>query len=118
MAEEYTQERAAKYADKILELQDEIADREEAVANLKAKLASWIGEDEVVVDGRNIRVYHHKAFNADYAKKNFPELVEKGSAQKTVFTSATAKAALTAEEYAKVQKISPDFSVVVSLVEE
>lgn len=120
MSEEYTAERAAKITDRIIVLQSEIADREEAVANLKLKLAGLYDNTpgEYVEDGRKITVYFHKAFNAAHAKTNEPELYRKGSAATVVFTSATAKEKLTPEEYARVQKVSETPSVKIELLED
>lgn len=115
---DYTPERAAKIADQIIILQAEIEEREEAVKNLKNKLASFYEPGEYTESGRKITVYHHKAINEAFAKKNEPELYKKALVTKEVFNAAGAKAALTEEEYARVQKVSPELSVRVELLED
>lgn len=115
---DYTPERAARYADQIIILQSEIEEREEAIKNLKAKIGSFYEPGEYEEAGRKITVYHHKAINAAYAKKEEPALYEKGSKLLPTFNATTAKELLTPEEYARVQKVSPDLSVKVELLED
>lgn len=120
MSAEYTPERAASLVDKIITLQDQEADIKEAIGNLKLKLASLYdnGPGEYTENGRKVTVYYHKALNADYAKKNEPDLYAKGSSLALVFNAKTASAKLTPEEYARVQKHSTEPSVVVELLED
>jgi len=118
-------QRQAKIARQIVGLQAEIAERAEAVDNLKAKLAELVGtttEPVVVGDNDNgyqlITVFKGKAFNEAYGKKAQPELWEKHAESKKVLTSARAKSVLTDEEYALFQKPNDKTTVKVELADD
>lgn len=115
---DYTPDRVQKVIDKIIMLQAEKEDIDEAIDNYKAKLAEMLGEGEHEESGRKVTVYHHKAINATYAKAHEPELYKKALVTTEVFNAAGAKKNLTEEEYARVQKVSPDFSVKVELLDD
>lgn len=111
-------ERAAMITRKIHQLQADEADIAEAIVNLKAKLIEELGNEpteEIVGDNDTgfvkVLVYRHKAFNESFGKKNHPELWEKAKKTKEYVDSASAKAALSEEEYALFQKPSLDLSV-------
>jgi len=125
MTELTDEQRKAKIARQIVALQAEIAERAEAVDNLKAKLAELVGETTepyVVGDNDNgyqlITVYKGKAFNEAFGKKNQPELWAKHAEEKKVLTSARAKSVLTEEEYALFQKPNDKTTVKVELADE
>lgn len=121
-------ETAAKIARRIVTIQAEQAELEEAIQNLKGKLAEVLPEgDNVVGDNEQgflkVVVYQSKQFNEAYGKKNHPELWEKHAVNKRVLDSATAKAAIKAEEmtedeYALFQKPSDKKSVKIELVDD
>lgn len=115
---DFTRDRAIKIADNIIILQAQKAEIEEAIDNHKAKLAEWFEPGEYVMDDRKVTVYYHKALNAAYAKKEHPDLFEKGSETQQVFNATTAKKNLTEEEYAQVQKVSLDPSVKIELLDD
>lgn len=103
---------------KIVQLQSQAADIEEAIKNYKAKLAEQLGNiigEEIVGDNdtgfTKVIVYQHKTFNEAWGKKLAPELWEKAKRTKEYVDSAGAKALLTPEEYAVFQKPSDGLSV-------
>lgn len=115
--------RLAIIARKIEDAQGVIAEQDEYIKNLKAKLAEELGEGEAQVGDpvngyHNVTVYQHKAFNAAYARKNLPkEAIARATVMKPVFDSASAKAVeydedgnvvkgLTEDEYKLAQKPS------------
>lgn len=117
--------RAAAIARKIKELQAQEADIAEAIVNLKAKeVELFEGElgDHLVGDNDNgylnINVYQHKTFNETWGKAQRPDLWDKAKVTVDVVTSATAKAALTEEEYAVFQKPSAGLSVKIEVVDD
>jgi len=119
---DYTPELAAKVARQIIALQSEVAERLEAIENLKAKQASWFElGDHIVGDPDNgyqkVTVYQSKAYNEAYGKKNHKDLWEKYAVPTKTLTSAQAKAALSADEYALFQKPSDKLSVKIELME-
>jgi len=133
MTEQLTEEQRIAYAGRIKVLQDEIEDREEAIKNLKAKLAADLPLGEATVGTNDkgyasVTVYQHKAFNAAYGRKNLtPEAVKRATKLMPTFTAATAKdreydmdgniiKGLTEEEYALCQKPSDELSVKVELI--
>lgn len=121
-------ETAARIARRIVTLQDEIAERTEAIENLKAKAAELLPTgDNIVGDNENgflkVVVYQSKQFNESYGKKNNPELWEKLAVEKKVLDSTTFKAAIKADkateaDYALFQKPSDKVSVKIELVDE
>ena len=115
-----TPEQIKNYADKITVLQSEIADREEAVKNLKAKLAENLPEDEHFVGDYKITVYTSKAFNAKLAEEVLtPAQWEAISVPARATTAALAKKVLSEEDFARTQKVSTNgTSVKVELREE
>lgn len=115
---DFNRDTAVKIADNIIILQAEIAEREEAIKNYKAKLAEWFEPGEYVLDDRKVTVYYHKAINEAYAKANEPELYEKALVTKEVFNAAGAKKNLSEEEYARVQKVSTEPSVKIELLDD
>lgn len=119
MSEDYTPERAQRIIDKIIMLQADAEEIEEAIKGHKAKLAEMYAETgEFEEDGRKVTIYYHKAINEAYAKANEPELYKKALVTKEVFNAAGAKKNLTEEEYARVQKVSTERSVKVELLED
>lgn len=120
MSADYTPERAAKLVDNIIQLQADRDEIIEAIENQKRKLAELYDNQpgEFVEDGRKIMTYFGKRIDEAYAKKNEPELYKKALVTKEVFNAAGAKAALTEEEYARVQKVNDKITVVVDLVED
>lgn len=134
MTEQLTEEQRINYAGRIKVLQDEIEDREEAIKNLKAKLAADIPEGTATVGTNDkgyaeVTVYRHKAFNAAFGRKNLtPDAIKRATKLVPTFTAATAKdreydlegniiKGLTEEEYALCQKPSDDLSVKVELID-
>lgn len=122
MTELTDEQRKAKIARQIVGLQAEVAERLEAIDNLKAKLAELVGETTepaVLGDADNgfqlVTVFTGKAFNEAYGKKNAPELWEQHAETKKVLTSARAKDVLTDEEYARFQKPNTKTTVKVEL---
>lgn len=119
-----TQDQTAKIARQLKLLQLEIAEKQEAVENLKLSLQNGLGEvkDEIVGDTVNgffsVTVRQGAAFNEAYLKKNNPEAWERAKVTKEVVTSASAKSALTADEYAEGQKPHDKFTVIVELLED
>ena len=113
-----TPEQRVDIAGKIKVLQDEIDEREEAIAHLKATLAKDLGEGTVKEGDFTIKVYQSKQFNAAYAKKVLPpEAIKRATKMVPTFTAATAKErewdidgniikGLTEEEYELAQKPS------------
>jgi hypothetical protein len=122
MADEALALRAMK---KIKTLQAEIAQYEEAVENLKGVVAANLPLGETLLqdpDDEDLTlkatVYVSKTFNEGYGKKARPDLWEKAAVETKVLTSATAKKALTEEEYALFQKPSDKTSVKVEVVND
>lgn len=104
------QERAKNLARKIKLLQIERDERDEAIENMKTTLAELLGPTEALTIGDRdsgffkVDVYQGATFNEAYGKKGHPELWDKAKVTKETVTSASAKAALTPEEYALFQK--------------
>lgn len=119
---------AAKIARRIVTIQAEKAELEEAEANLKAKLAELLPEGDTPVGDNEqgflkVTVYQSKQFNEGFGKKNNPELWEKLAVAKRVLDSTTFKAAIkadeaTEEDYARFQKPSDKLSVKVGLLDD
>lgn len=120
---DYSPEAAAKVARQIIALQSEIAEREEAIENLKAKEAEWFELGEHIVGDpdsgyQKVTVYQSKAYNEAYGKKAQPELWDKHAVATRSLTSAQAKAALSEAEYALFQKPSAKLSVKIEVVDD
>lgn len=114
-----TVEQRVKIAGNIKVLQSEIAEREEAIDNLKAKLAEDLGIGEFAEGDFLVTVYQSKAFNAKLAEQTLsPERWEAISTPTRVTTAAQAKKVLTEEEFASVQKASDKTSVKVEMRED
>lgn len=101
--------------------QAEIGELEDYIKFRKAKIAELLGEGEETVGDNErgyakVNVYRHKTFNEGYGKSARPDLWEKAAETKKVVTSASAKAALSAEEYAVFQKPSADLSVKIEVL--
>lgn len=118
-------ERVAAIARKIKELQAQEEQVAEAIRNLKAKQVELLDGDlgdHIVGDNENgylnVIVYQHKTFNEGYGKGQRPDLWDKAKVTMDVVTSASAKAALTEEEYAVFQKPSAALSVKVEVVDD
>lgn len=118
-------ERAASAARKIKAMQAQIAELTEAIDNLKAKEVEYfegtLGE-HIVGDPDTgylkVSIYQSKTYNEAYGKKNHPKLWDKHAKAVRVLTSAAAKAAMDADDYAKFQKPSADLSVKVEVISE
>lgn len=108
----------ANAARRIIELQAEIAERQEAVENYKQFIADTVTEPEQVVqDDRGnlfkVNRYTYRRFDANWGKFQRPDLWEKYATSKPVLTAADAKKRMTEEEYAAFQKVSDKPSVTI-----
>lgn len=107
---EDVQERAKALARQIKLHQIERDELDEAIEFKKAALADLLGPTEALTIGDRdhgffkVDVYQGATFNEAYGKKGHPELWDKAKVTKETVTSASAKAALTPEEYALFQK--------------
>ena len=113
-----TPEQVSSIAGKIKVLQSEVDERQEAIDNMKAKLAESLPpqSDPYQYGDFDITVYVSKAFNAAQAEKVLPkERWEAASVAKRTTSAAIAKAALTEEEFALCQKVSDKTSVKVEM---
>lgn len=105
-----TTERAKALARQIKLHQIERDELDEAIEFKKAALADLLGPTEALTLGDRdtgffkVDVYKGATFNEAYGKKARPDLWEKAKVTKDTVTSASAKSALTAEEYALFQK--------------
>ena len=109
---ELTPEQIVKISGNIEVLQSEIAEREEAIANMKAKLAEAQGLGEHLVGDYKITAYVSKQFQAGLAEKVLPtERWEAISVPARTTSAALAKKVLTDDEYALCQKVSDKISV-------
>lgn len=105
-----TTERAKALARQIKLHQIERDELDEAIEFKKAALAELLGPTEALTVGDRdsgffkVDVYQGATFNEAYGKKARPDLWEKAKVTKEAVTSASAKAALTPEEYALFQK--------------
>lgn len=116
-----TEERKAGIARKIKGLEAQIEELEEARDNLKETLGTLVGEgEETVGDNENgwlkVTSYLGKKYDEAYGKRNAPELWEKHAVEVRVLPSATAKAKLTEEEYARFQKPNSKRTVKVEVI--
>lgn len=105
-----TTERAKALARQIKLHQIERDELDEAIEFKKAALADLLGPTEALTVGDRdsgffkVDVYQGATFNEAYGKKARPDLWEKAKVTKETVTSASAKAVLTADEYALFQK--------------
>jgi hypothetical protein len=105
-------EQIVKVSGQIEVLQSEIADREEAIANLKATLSESTGLGEHLIGDYRITAYVSKQFQAKLAEKKLPaERWEAISVPTRTTTAAMAKKILSDEEYALCQNVSDKVSV-------
>ena len=114
-----TDEQIVNIGNKITVLQSEVADRLEAIENLKTKLAENLphNEEQLVGDFK-VNIFLGKKFDEAFGKKTQPQLWEKYAEEKKVLTSALAKAKMDPEEYALFQKPNSKTTVTVSLRED
>lgn len=107
-----TPEQIVKISGNIEVLQSEIAEREEAIVNMKAKLAEAQGLGEHLVGDYKITAYVSKQFQAGLAEKVLPaDRWEAISVPARTTSAALAKKVLSDEEYARCQKVSDKVSV-------
>lgn len=103
-------ERAKVLARQIKLHQIERDELDEAIEDKKAALADLLGTAEGLTVGDRdsgyfkVDVYQGATFNEAFGKKARPDLWDKAKVTKETVTSASAKAVLTADEYALFQK--------------
>lgn len=103
---------------KIMELQSQAADIDQAIKNYKKFISDNAPEGINPYGEFKVEVYTYKKYDEAYGKKNNPELWAEHAVEKRVLDSATAKRVLSEEDYAKFQKPSADKSVKVSFLDD
>lgn len=118
-----TEVSVANAARRIIELQSEIQEREEAIENYKHYIADNTTEPEQIVkddDGHLFRVntYVYRRFDANYGKSQRPDLFDKYATETKTLSAATAKKVMTDEEYAVFQRVSDGKSVKIEHIDD
>lgn len=123
--DELTDKQKAKIVARIQVLKSQRDDIDEAIDNLNSTLVGSIGATSkpvLIGDNElgyaNVSIFQGKQFNGDFLKRNAPELWDRVAEPAFVVTSAHAKVVLTAEEYAKGQKLNDKWTVKVEAVNE
>lgn len=112
----------ANAARRVIELQAEIAEREEAIENYKQYIIDNTNEGEQVVqdDTGNrfkVNVYTYRRFDANYGKSQRPDLWEKYAQPKFTLDAKTAKSLMSEEEYAAFQRVSDKRSANIEILD-
>lgn len=116
------QESLGNAARRIIELQAEIAEKQEAVENYKQFIADNATEDVQIVPSNGqlfkVNTYVYRRFDANYGKAQRPDLWEKYAQPTVTLTAAQAKKVMSDEEYAAFQRVSDGRSVSIELLDE